>query len=59
MAGKVIYHISVANKEPNRDDFEAGTTQQPKPERLYDTELGIEQTKVNYSWGGHFLLYEL
>ncbi|NOT52269.1 MAG: TonB-dependent receptor [Chitinophagaceae bacterium] len=43
--------FGIANKEPNRDDFEAGTAQQPKPERLYNTELGIEQTKNNYNWG--------
>jgi iron complex outermembrane receptor protein len=42
--------FSVANKEPNRDDFEAGQSQQPKPERLYDTELGIERTKSKYNW---------
>lgn len=42
--------FGVANKEPNRDDFEAGETQQPKPERLYDTELGIEKTGAAYSW---------
>ncbi|HMK26830.1 MAG TPA: TonB-dependent receptor [Chitinophagaceae bacterium] len=47
---KSYLSFSVANKEPNRDDFEAGTTRQPKPERLYDTELGIEQAKNNYSW---------
>ena len=42
--------FSIANKEPNRDDFEAGTAQQPKPERLYDAELGIERIKKNYNW---------
>lgn len=42
---------SIAGKEPNRDDFEAGTTQQPKPERLYDTEFGIEQSTNKFSWG--------
>ena len=26
------------------------TAQQPKPERLYDFELGIEKTKNNYNW---------
>jgi iron complex outermembrane receptor protein len=45
---------SIAGKEPNRDDFEAGTTQQPKPERLYDTELGIEQSAHKFSWGATF-----
>ncbi len=42
--------FSIANKEPNRDDFEAGTERQPKPERLFDIELGIERTKNNYNW---------
>jgi iron complex outermembrane receptor protein len=41
----------IANKEPNRDDFEAGTAQQPLPERLYDLELGIEKKEKTYSWG--------
>jgi iron complex outermembrane recepter protein len=41
---------SVANKEPNRDDFESGITQQPKPERLQDLELGIEKKSSNYNW---------
>lgn len=36
---------SVANKEPNRDDFETGKTQQPKPEHLNDWEAGIESRK--------------
>ncbi|MBO9683656.1 MAG: TonB-dependent receptor [Flavisolibacter sp.] len=34
---------SVAHKEPNRDDFEAGKNQQPKPETLQDWEAGIER----------------
>jgi iron complex outermembrane receptor protein len=41
----------VANKEPNRDDFEAGKTQQPKPESLHDIELGAEESGKGYSWG--------
>ncbi len=41
---------SIAQKEPNRDDFEAGAAQQPRPERLYDTELGIEQLRIKYRW---------
>lgn len=47
---KGYFSFSVANKEPNRDDFETGTTQQPKPERLNDVEIGLEKTKVNYNW---------
>ena len=34
---------AVANKEPNRDDFEAGVNQQPKHETLHDVELGVEK----------------
>jgi iron complex outermembrane receptor protein len=41
---------STGNKEPNRDDFEAGQQQQPKPERLYDMELGVEKKQTAYSW---------
>ncbi len=41
----------VGNKEPNRDDFEAGLTEQPKPERLQDVEIGLEQKGKKHSWG--------
>lgn len=40
---------SFAAKEPNRDDFEAGTTEQPKPEKMHDVEMGAE--KKNNEWG--------
>jgi len=43
--------LSVAKKEPNRDDFEAAQNQQPKPEQLNDLELGIGKTRSNCSWG--------
>lgn len=46
--------FSVAGKEPNRDDFEAATHQQPKAEKLYDTELGIGQNKNKYNWSATF-----
>lgn len=42
---------SVAGKEPNRDDFEAGKNQQPKFEQLNDVEAGIEKRKAKYNWG--------
>ena len=42
---------SIGNKEPNRDDFEAGQQQQPKPERLHDIELGIEKKNASYHAG--------
>ncbi|HEX6915804.1 MAG TPA: TonB-dependent receptor plug domain-containing protein, partial [Chitinophagaceae bacterium] len=34
---------AMGQKEPNRDDFEAGASSQPKPEKLHDLELGIEK----------------
>lgn len=45
--------FSMANKEPNRDDFEAGATQQPKPEHLNDLELGIENKNARYNWSAN------
>ncbi len=41
---------AVANKEPNRDDFEAGALQQPRPERLHDIEAGIEKSSKKFNW---------
>ncbi len=40
----------IANKEPNREDFESGTTQKPKPERLQDIETGIEKNNPKSNW---------
>ena len=42
---------AIAAKEPIRDDFEAGTTQQPKAEILYDAEMGIEKKTSEYAIG--------
>ena len=42
---------SIASKEPNRDDFEAGINQQPKPEKLYDFEIGALKTENSFSYG--------
>ncbi|MEY2918350.1 MAG: hypothetical protein RIS73_2064, partial [Bacteroidota bacterium] len=44
---------ALAQHEPNRDDYEAGNTQQPKPELLNDFEAGIEKKKSNYSFGAN------
>jgi iron complex outermembrane receptor protein len=41
---------ALANKEPNRDDFEAGLNQQPTYETLNDFELGIQQSVGNFNW---------
>lgn len=45
---------SVTNKEPNRDDFEAGTTEQPKLENLHDIEIGVEKKALTHNWGATF-----
>ncbi len=42
---------SIASKEPNRNDFEAGINQQPKREILNDLELGAEKTGQAFSYG--------
>lgn len=34
--------FAVANREPNRDDYLSALPNNPKPERLYDTELGYK-----------------
>ena len=50
---------SVASHEPNRDDFEAGINEQPKPETLHDFELAVEKKDPGYSWGAtaFYMLY--
>lgn len=39
-----------AAKEPNRDDFEVGTTQLPRAEKLNDWELGLERRTSKYTF---------
>ncbi|MCW5914491.1 MAG: TonB-dependent receptor plug domain-containing protein [Chitinophagaceae bacterium] len=46
--------FSVAAKEPNRDDFEAGASQIPRPERLLDWESGFSVTKKKWMAGVNF-----
>ncbi len=49
--GQAYLSWAVANKEPNRDDFEAGAAQQPKAENLNNIELGVEKRKPGMGWG--------
>jgi iron complex outermembrane recepter protein len=44
---------AMAQKEPNRDDFEAGAAVKPKPEQLHDIEIGIEKKKKQFSIGAN------
>lgn len=57
---RVYASYSQGNKEPNRDDFEAGAEQQPKPEKLHDFELGLERRAGNFSYGAtaYYMLYK-
>jgi iron complex outermembrane receptor protein len=54
-ANKFRYYASYsqASKEPNRDDFEAGVTQQPLSEKMHDIEAGIEHRNRTYSWAAN------
>lgn len=65
----IVYHqknlrafasYAIGNKEPNRDDFEAGVKLQPKAESLHDFEVGFEKTGSLISWGvtGYYMLYK-
>ncbi len=51
---------SKGQKEPNRDDFEAGADQQPNPEKLNDFELGVENRNNKYNVGitGYYMKYK-
>ncbi len=48
---RVYASLAVANKEPNRDDFENAAQSLPRPERLYDFEGGYEVNKRNWNAG--------
>ena len=50
-AKNIFYYtsVAVANKEPNRDDFEASAIEQPRKEQLVDWETGLEFKKSKYA----------
>lgn len=55
---KLYASVAVANKEPNRNDFEASPISQPKPEQLYDVEAGYERTTRKLSLGlNYYYMY--
>ena len=51
---------ALGNKEPNREDFEAGVTRQPKAETLHDFEAAVEKRTTSFSYGatGYYMLYK-
>jgi iron complex outermembrane recepter protein len=42
-----------SSKEPNRDDFEAGASQQPRPERMHNIEAGAERKYQRWYWNAN------
>jgi iron complex outermembrane recepter protein len=59
-AGRIYLSYAVANKEPNRDDFEAGAAQLPRREQLHDIEAGIERGSEKTTWGAtaYYMRYQ-
>lgn len=53
------FSYALANKEPNRDDFEAGAQTQPRHETLHDFELGISNKSAVFSWEAnlYYMMY--
>jgi iron complex outermembrane receptor protein len=51
---------AIGQKEPNRDDFEAGTATQPKKEQLQDLEIGLEKRNKKTTWSAniYFMRYK-
>ncbi|TXJ29326.1 MAG: TonB-dependent receptor [Chitinophagaceae bacterium] len=51
---------ALGQKEPNRDDFEASLTNQPKKEMMHDFEAGIEKKTSRFQGGANFyyMLYK-
>lgn len=53
---------ALGHKEPNRDDFEAGVNQLPKPEQLHDFEANISRKNIVPGWSlsltGYYMLYK-
>ncbi len=57
---KIYGSVAVANKEPNRDDFEANTTEAPQHEQLTDFELGYQFNARKFEAGanGYYMRYK-
>lgn len=51
---KLFASAAVANKEPNRNDFEASPVSQPKAEQLLDIEAGYEIVKRSWSLNANY-----
>ena len=59
-SGSVYALTGIIHKEPNRDDYvESTPLSRPRPERLWDTEIGIRYhlQKIGFSLTGYFMDY--
>jgi iron complex outermembrane receptor protein len=56
----VYASFAIANKEPNRDDFEANIAEQPKHETLNDLELGytFSNNKIVFNANAYYMFYK-
>ncbi|HEX4373202.1 MAG TPA: TonB-dependent receptor [Puia sp.] len=54
------FSYSLANHEPDRNDFETANNDKPKSEALNDLELNIGRKNSEYSWSatGYYMLYK-
>ena len=57
---QAYFSFARATHEPNREDYEAGVTEQPVPETVNDFELGLNKKTTTYHWGvtGYYMLYK-
>jgi iron complex outermembrane receptor protein len=57
---QAYFSYALAGKEPNRNDFEASLTAQPKAEILHDFETGIEKRSTKFQAGAtlYYMLYK-
>lgn len=52
-----FFSYALGNKEPNRDDFEAGKDQLPKREQLHDFELNVMRKNIVKNWHAGLTFY--
>ena len=57
---QAYFSFARATHEPNRNDFETGLTEEPKPETVNDFELGLSKKTPVYNWGitAYYMLYK-
>jgi iron complex outermembrane receptor protein len=57
---QAFFSYALGQKEPNRDDFQASLSDQPKAEMLHDFELEAEKKNNNYNFGAtlYYMLYK-